>query len=171
MHARFITLLASLFLSGAAAAETHSVNAYSVSFSPAELHVFPGDTIVWTYVTGYPHTVTSGSNCTGSGLFDSPLEWETPTFTWQVPADASGEIPYFCSPHCMSGMTALIVVEPNTEPCDADVNGDGEVGVDDMLAVIGAWGDCPGCDADTNGDGTVGVDDVLFVIAAWGPCV
>ncbi len=52
----------------------------------------------------------------------------------------------------------------------ADVNLDGAVDVEDLLAVILAWGTCPPsapCAADVNGDGTVSVPDLLDVIVGW----
>jgi hypothetical protein len=58
-------------------------------------------------------------------------------------------------------------------PCPADVaNADGVVNVDDLLALLGAWG---GADpifdiAPPGGDGVVNVDDLLALLAAWGPC-
>ena len=56
-------------------------------------------------------------------------------------------------------------------PSPGDINGDGWVGVDDLLIVIANWGQCnpAECPADLNGDGWVGVDDLLIVIANWGP--
>ncbi len=54
--------------------------------------------------------------------------------------------------------------------CTADLDGDGEVKVADLLLLIGAWGPCPGCDADLDGDGEVKVSDLLLLIAAWGVC-
>lgn len=48
-----------------------------------------------------------------------------------------------------------------------DVDGDGIVGVGDLLAVLSAWGACPGCPADLDGDGDVGVSDLLTVLANW----
>ncbi len=52
-----------------------------------------------------------------------------------------------------------------------DVDGDGLVGVSDLLAVLGAWGPCPDppdpCPADLDGDGTVGVTDLLAVLGNW----
>jgi hypothetical protein len=54
--------------------------------------------------------------------------------------------------------------------CPADINNDGTVNVQDLLAVIGAWGPCPGCAADINDDQQVNVADLLAVIDAWGPC-
>ena len=57
--------------------------------------------------------------------------------------------------------------------CPADLDGSGEVGVSDFLAVLAAWGPCPpqqDCDEDIDGSGEVGVSDFLAVLAAWGPC-
>lgn len=56
------------------------------------------------------------------------------------------------------------------EPCPGDIDGDSHVGVDDLLALIAAWGPCTGCSEDLDGDDHVGVDDLLALIAAWGPC-
>ena len=54
--------------------------------------------------------------------------------------------------------------------CDCpDINGDGEVGVDEILAVIAAW-DTDDADADVNDDGIVDTNDILAVLSAWGPC-
>ncbi len=53
----------------------------------------------------------------------------------------------------------------------ADINHDGNVNVEDVLAVIAAWGTCPiECPADVDGDSVVDVTDLLLVIAAWGSC-
>jgi hypothetical protein len=46
----------------------------------------------------------------------------------------------------------------------ADVNGDGTVDVQDLVAVIMAWGPCTGCPEDGNGDGQVDVLDLVEVI-------
>ncbi|MHC5003314.1 MAG: hypothetical protein ACYTJ0_09330, partial [Planctomycetota bacterium] len=53
--------------------------------------------------------------------------------------------------------------------CPADVDGDGEVDVDDLVAVVLAWGTADQA-ADVDGDGFVGVDDLVVVITSWGPC-
>lgn len=53
-----------------------------------------------------------------------------------------------------------------------DVNGDGHVNIDDLLAVINSWGACPvppaTCAADVNDSGAVNIDDLLMVINGWG---
>jgi hypothetical protein len=43
------------------------------------------------------------------------------------------------------------------------------VGVDEVLAVIAAWG-TDDTDADVNDDGIVDTNDILLVLSAWGPC-
>jgi hypothetical protein len=52
--------------------------------------------------------------------------------------------------------------------CPGDVDGDGMVGVDDILLVLSDFGG-PGA-GDANGDGIVDVNDILLVIGAWGGC-
>ena len=56
-------------------------------------------------------------------------------------------------------------------PCPADLNGNGEVDIDDLLSFIGVWGPCDvPCPADFDGNGEIGIDDLLILISAWGPC-
>lgn len=53
----------------------------------------------------------------------------------------------------------------------ADLDGDGSVGVGDLLILLGNWGPCRSCDdcqADLNGDCVVGVADFLILLANWG---
>jgi len=63
--------------------------------------------------------------------------------------------------------------------CPADVapapDGDSMIDVNDLLAIITAWGACPlGTPGDIVptyvGNGTVDVNDLLEVIMHWGPC-
>lgn len=54
--------------------------------------------------------------------------------------------------------------------CRGDVDGDGAVSFDDLLAVLSDWGPCSGCEADLNADGRVAFDDLLIVLGAWGAC-
>lgn len=46
-----------------------------------------------------------------------------------------------------------------------DVDGDGDVDFDDLLAVLANFGPCPGCAGDLDFSGDVGFDDILTVIA------
>jgi len=60
------------------------------------------------------------------------------------------------------------------DECDeqADFDGDGVVGITDMLYLLSVWGNCPAppaeCPADLNGDGVVGINDFLLLLARWG---
>ena len=84
--------------------------------------------------------------------------------------DAQGEL-YICD---MGGEIFKIVAPLAKSDCDnpADIDGNGVVDINDLLAVISAWGPCPGCPADCSpqpdGDGEVNIDDLLFVISNWG---
>lgn len=52
-----------------------------------------------------------------------------------------------------------------------DVNGDGDVNVVDLLALINSWGTCPAqgdCFADFDDNGVVNVADLLVLIENWG---
>lgn len=54
-------------------------------------------------------------------------------------------------------------------PCPSDVDGDGSVGVTDILAIIAAWGSDDEA-ADVNDDGIVDVADILAIVGDWGDC-
>ena len=59
------------------------------------------------------------------------------------------------------------------DPCPWDLDDSGDVGVKDLLFLLGAWGPCPKkgeCPADFDNSGDVGVKDLLFLLGAWGPC-
>jgi murein tripeptide amidase MpaA len=53
-----------------------------------------------------------------------------------------------------------------------DLNGDGSVGIGDLLMLLAEWGPCPDppaeCPADLDGDGNVGINDLLILLANWG---
>jgi hypothetical protein len=53
-------------------------------------------------------------------------------------------------------------------PWDCDGSGDGDIGIEDFLAVLGQWGGPGSCDFD--GSGGVGIEDFLKILGVWGPC-
>ena len=72
-----------------------------------------------------------------------------------------------------SGGTGSFSIQTSDPPCPADLVVDGDVGVKDLLFLLGAWGPCPkkgDCLADFDNSGDVGVKDLLFLLGAWGPC-
>lgn len=163
---RLICILICVLAAKTASADTHIVLAYDMTFEPAEITVAVGDTVLWEYVSGAPHTVTSGTNCTWDGVFHAPLSIIDPVVEWDVPEDAPSVWSYFCAPHCINGMVGVVHI---VHPCNADVTGDGEVGTNDLLAVLADWGEADS-PADADGDGLVGVNDLLMVVGDWGPC-
>jgi probable HAF family extracellular repeat protein len=62
------------------------------------------------------------------------------------------------------------------DACAADLDGSGDVGFGDLLAVLSAWGACANiaaCVGDVApdvGDGEVGFADLLEILADWGAC-
>ena len=55
------------------------------------------------------------------------------------------------------------------EICTADITVDGVVDVDDVLAIVSAWGGCV-CVEDITNDSAVSTDDLLVVLEHWGVC-
>jgi hypothetical protein len=50
-----------------------------------------------------------------------------------------------------------------------DIDGDGDVDVDDLMALIAAYGSsCSGCPEDIDGDGDVDVDDLMILLGNYG---
>jgi hypothetical protein len=87
---------------------------------------------------------------------------DLPGEAWDI--IARGSLAYIAD-----GYTGLQIYRAGGAP--ADVNGDGDVDIDDLLLLLSAWGDCPdppsGCAADLDGDGIVGVNDLLILLADW----
>ena len=57
--------------------------------------------------------------------------------------------------------------------CLWDLDASGDVGVKDLLILLGAWGPCPtkgDCPADFNDSGAVDVKDLLILLGNWGQC-
>ena len=68
-----------------------------------------------------------------------------------------------------AGLSIVETEEANT----ADLDGDGVVGISDLLILFANWGPCPppergNCPADLDGDSTVNTADLLILFANWG---
>ena len=55
--------------------------------------------------------------------------------------------------------------------CRADLDNSGNVGFDDLIALLTFWGPCQAqCSGDLNNDGTIGFADLVELISSWGSC-
>jgi hypothetical protein len=68
----------------------------------------------------------------------------------------------------IDGVRIQVHACPESSP---DINGDGVVDANDLVAVIVSWGACPDlpapCAADVDGDGAVGFTDLMAVMGSW----
>jgi hypothetical protein len=72
-------------------------------------------------------------------LFNAPITSGAQQFSYVIPHSMTGQLPYYCVPHCATGMVANITIAPFL----GDANGSGIVDIDDLLMIINAWGPCP----------------------------
>ena len=123
-------------------------------------------------------------NASGSAyLFDTSMGEQ---ITKLLPDDGAAD-DYFGGSIAISGATAIVGAYRNDDnggnsgsaylfdaaaagKCPWDLNGNGSVGILDLLALLAAWGTDPGGPPDFDGDGTVGILDLLTLLANWGPC-
>jgi len=108
LYVLLTTVILAAFLVPSAHAVDHNVTLVGITFVPATLEIAVGDKVIWTNPTTGVHTVTSGTACTSNGTFDSGFLFSTDTFSYTF--ETSGDVPYFCIPHCGLGMTGEIKV-------------------------------------------------------------
>ena len=93
-----------------------------------------------------------------------PLFWQEPCCT-DIVIEFSAAFP----PVAASWGLDNVIVDwsqllPCPAPCPADLDGDGTVGILDLLALLAAWGAGPVGPPDFDGDGTVGILDLLTLL-------
>jgi len=113
ISAFIVTAVTVMLLGSAAHAATYTVNVGpDNTYSPAQLTVSPGDTVVWEWTGLMPHNVVSGTGPTDPNMgveFDSGIPVAAPkTFTHTF--NSIGTFDYFCTPHVMFLMTGVIDV-------------------------------------------------------------
>jgi len=115
----------------------------------------------WTLVESVP-----GSNGWQEHVF-RVADFVTPTAQMRLRFSATDNPNDSVTEGAIDGVR--VIVYDCDESIPGDVDGDGIVGFQDLLAVLSAWGTCPPgpCPADVNGDGEVGFADVLEVLSLW----
>ena len=82
--------------------------------------------------------------------------------------DGNGSLDLFCL-HGWDGLYTYRLSD--CLPCAADFDGSGTIDADDLLQLLGAWGECTSpCVEDLNGDHIVGSSDLLWMLGRWGDC-
>lgn len=150
---------------------TFDVSVLDNVFEPELLEIFAGDSVAWVHEPmEMQHTVTSGlSSDPGDdpgALFDEVSSDSQPIFVFTFAA--AGDVPYFCIPHELLGMTGLIRVQERF--IRGDANRDGAVEIADPITTLGVLfqgvvaDPCPDA-ADANDDGVTDIADVIWTLA------
>lgn len=122
---------------------THTVQLFSLSFSPNSLTIDQGDTVDFVWVTGV-HNVESGVDGDFDGAFSSGSPVSDPN-TFSVTFDgaflAANPMPgnvydYYCIVHLGGGMTGTITVTPGVVPT---LPTEVLIGLGALFALAGTW--------------------------------
>ncbi|MEX1200050.1 MAG: plastocyanin/azurin family copper-binding protein [Methylophaga sp.] len=103
-----LSMLGALFTAPMAMAETHTVTAQGLAFSPLVIKVAPGDTVAWAKMSTHNVEMIEGLIPEGTEAFKSAMSQDfSHTF------EEEGIYVYQCTPHIGAGMGgAVIVGEP-----------------------------------------------------------
>ncbi len=136
--------------------------------------------LVGTYESSFTNTEArlfrrEGTTWRDSGTVELPSDTED--FFFGVTVAISGETAIVGaqavsdeSPYLPTGSAHMVDLRL-CEGCPLDLNGDGNVGIEDLLGLLAAWGPNPGHPTDFDGDGVVGIADFLMLLESWGPCL
>ncbi|MBB6254643.1 cupredoxin domain-containing protein [Nitrospirillum iridis] len=102
---RFLVAMLLAALATVAKAETVEIRIDNFTFSPAEVHVAPGTTVVWVNADDIPHAVAANDKSFKSKVLDTEERYSRTVA-------GPGVIEYFCSLH--PHMTGRIVVDGGT---------------------------------------------------------
>lgn len=117
-----------------------------------------------------PYAATTSPRCQANGTISSRVARGSDygaSYADDIHVADDGTITIAGTAHNTVAGRSEAIVWRSGDSVPGDVDGDGQVGVADLLAVLSAWGDCAGCPEDLDGDGAVGVSDLLTVLAHW----
>jgi hypothetical protein len=123
------------------------------------------------FINGFDYTVSFVPG-RGDGTFGTRLLYSSGNFPRGLATadfDGDGDLDVAIANMATDGISSLRNLTPPPAEEPADLDGDGTVGLADLLILLAAWGPCPAdCPADLDGSGAVGLADLLMLLAAWG---
>ena len=125
----------------------------------------------------FAHETAHNMGCThnnapggGTGLFCYSYGYRTPDEQWRTIMSSSPGAADNVRSLNEAAATVAAFRPTVVGLCPWDLDGDGSVGINDFLDLLGQWGSDPGGPPDFDGDGTVGIADFLELLANWGAC-
>jgi len=90
------------------------------------------------------------------------------SWSWlTLPQEPTHALYFVCGP----AVWAYVTIGWELDTCPGDATRDRVVNAADVVSIVELWGGlCVGCDADVDHDGSIDVDDLLTVINGWGKC-
>ena len=160
---------------GGARIDVGGDNGWIVQGAYDDISASVGDTLVFSYTAGYHDVMLiDNTDCDFSGgtMLDETGSFE---FTLTEP----GEFIFACTKgsHCASGqqIQRVVVAGPPAggpagggSSCPEDLDGDGLVNVNDLLALLSGFGGDGSKGEDVDGDGLVNVNDLLQLLSNFG---
>jgi plastocyanin len=110
---KFLLALSFILTASFANSKTHIIKAINYKFTPAQISIAAGDTVIWENTSNEAHTSTSGSACKGDGKWDSGMI--NPGKRYTRVFQETGVFRYFCTPHCADSMNGKITVKPGRQ--------------------------------------------------------
>ncbi len=110
---KMILFFTALLFAGFAHATVHEVMVQSNFFTPADLTILSGDTVIWTNTGGF-HNINGTQNAYPSNpeTFGNGSAADAP-WTYTFVFDKPGTYNYHCDPHLDFGMTGTVTVLPD----------------------------------------------------------
>jgi hypothetical protein len=156
---------------GTTSSTIHRINDLSLRVTAPNGNVYWGNNGLSAGNTSTPGGASNTVDTVENVFVSAP---EAGTWTVEVLGNLIVQDGHVATPQLDAAYALVVTGLPGGEVI-GDVDGDGDVDVDDLVAVILAWGPCPAppaaCPADVypqpGGDGQVDSDDLTLVILNW----
>jgi hypothetical protein len=131
-------------------------------------------TVMEDVATPFPGELCDCHELTGDGIMDLSLKFKSGDLVEALELDGlpAGSLVELVVSGQLLGGTEFAASDCIRIVPPGDINGDGAVGVADLLILLATWGSCPAppaeCAGDLDGTGSVGVLDLLALLADWG---